>query len=57
MSAGGLLRVGFDVFAWAWWTFVSSRYSGGGPKHRSYADAVWRRELARQRVMLFLIGR
>jgi hypothetical protein len=31
-------------FLWAWWAFVASRISGGGPKHPSYLDAVWLRD-------------
>jgi hypothetical protein len=26
---------------WLWWSWIASRWSGGGPRHRSYAHAVF----------------
>jgi len=28
-----------DAAGWAWWSWVASRWSGGGPGHRSYPEA------------------
>lgn len=42
---------------WAWWAWIKSPASGGGPTHPSYAHARWQAWVARQTVMLYLMGR
>jgi hypothetical protein len=36
--------------SWGWWSWVASRWSGGGPGHRSYPEARFNAYVAGCRV-------
>ena len=38
----------------AWWSFVASKWSGGGPRHQSYAYARFEAHIARREWELWL---
>lgn len=42
-----MLRPVVFLVRWCWWSFIASKWSGGGPRHTSYAHARLAAHLAR----------
>jgi hypothetical protein len=34
-----MIRLLGDLIRWLWWSWIASKWSGGGPRHPSYAAA------------------
>lgn len=49
-----LARTLLAVLRLLFWNWIASRWSGGGPRHRSYAHARWQAWRARMMIMSWL---
>ena len=45
------------AFAWGWWSWIASKWSGGGPRHVSYACARFNAYVYKCHVQDWLRGR